>query len=70
MVVIAPRLSSRVGFPPIGDKWKDTIVHLPENLPIDRVRELFTGRELRVENRQLRLADAMSILPFAALTNR
>jgi len=70
IVVIAPRLSSRVGFPPIGAKWKDTIVDLAGNLPIDRVREIFTGRELRIENRQLRLADAMSILPFAALTNR
>ena len=69
IVVIAPRLSSRIGFPPIGDKWKDTIVDLPENLPIDRARELFTGRELRMENRQSRLADAMSTLPFAALTN-
>ena len=24
IIVIAPRLSSRVGFPPIGEKWKDT----------------------------------------------
>src|SRR5262249_16984117 len=30
IAVIAPRLSSRVGFPPIGDPWKDTAIGLPE----------------------------------------
>jgi (1->4)-alpha-D-glucan 1-alpha-D-glucosylmutase len=69
IVVIAPRLSSRVGFPPVGDLWKDTLVDLPEHLPLDNAREIFTNRELRIENRQLRLADAMSILPFAVITN-
>src|SRR5438045_3944573 len=28
IIVIAPRLSSRVGFAPIGDKWQDTSVDL------------------------------------------
>src|SRR5438876_249664 len=30
IIVIAPRLSSHVGFPPIGESWKDTIVELPD----------------------------------------
>jgi (1->4)-alpha-D-glucan 1-alpha-D-glucosylmutase len=69
IVVIAPRLSSRVGFPPLGEKWKDTIVDLPEAFSATKTREIFTGREVRMEHRQLRLADTLSILPFAAITN-
>jgi len=64
-----PRLSSRIGFPPIGDRWKDTAIELPECLPVERAREIFTGRELSIKNRQISIADAMSILPFAMLTN-
>ena len=30
LIVIAPRLSARVGFPPIGDLWQDTAIELPE----------------------------------------
>jgi (1->4)-alpha-D-glucan 1-alpha-D-glucosylmutase len=33
IAVIVPRLSSRVGFPPIGERWQDTIVGLPPSLP-------------------------------------
>jgi (1->4)-alpha-D-glucan 1-alpha-D-glucosylmutase len=69
ILVIAPRLSSRVGFPPIGEKWKDTIVDLPPTFPITAAREIFTGREVRIKSRQLHLSDTMSILPFAAVTN-
>src|SRR5205814_3660619 len=41
IMVIAPRLSSRVGFPPIGGKWKDTTVELPDSLSLKNVRDLF-----------------------------
>jgi len=68
-IVIVPRLSSRIGFPPTGDRWKDTVIELPENLPDARAREMFTGRELSIQERQIPLADAMSILPFAIITN-
>jgi (1->4)-alpha-D-glucan 1-alpha-D-glucosylmutase len=68
-IVIVPRLSSRIGFPPIDDRWKDTAIELPENLSLEGAREIFTGRELSIQNRQIRLADAMSILPFAIITN-
>ncbi|HEV3244048.1 MAG TPA: malto-oligosyltrehalose synthase [Chthoniobacterales bacterium] len=68
-IVIVPRLSSRIGFPPTGDRWKDTVIELPENLPDARAREMFTGHELSIQERQIRLADAMSILPFAIITN-
>jgi len=68
-IVIVPRLSSRIGFPPTGDRWQDTAIELPENLSVDRAREIFTGRELSIQNRQIRLAEALSILPFAIVTN-
>jgi (1->4)-alpha-D-glucan 1-alpha-D-glucosylmutase len=69
IIVIAPRLSSRVGFPPIGDWWKETAIELSDNLRADRAREVFTGRELQIQNHQIRLADAMLMLPFAMMTN-
>ena len=69
-VVIVPRLSSRIGFPPIGDKWKDTRIELPEGFPMERWRQIFTGHELGIEDRQIRLADAMSSLPFAMIANQ
>ena len=69
IIVIVPRLSSRIGFPPIGDRWKDTVIELPENVSLERGREVFTGRELSIQNRQVCLTDAMSILPFAIVTN-
>ena len=69
VLVLAPRLSSRVGFPPVGERWQDTIVTLPEELRLDRAQEIFTGREISFNHRQLKVADAMSILPFAVLTN-
>src|SRR5215213_4931879 len=43
IVVIAPRLSSRVGFPAIGERWQDTSVQLPNG---QSARDLFTGREV------------------------
>ena len=70
IAVVVPRLSSRVGFPPIGDKWKDTVVELPESLSRDGARELFTGRDLQTDNGALKLSEAMAILPFAVYTNQ
>jgi (1->4)-alpha-D-glucan 1-alpha-D-glucosylmutase len=65
IIVIVPRLSSRVGFPPIGDRWQDTHVVLPVGM--SNLRDVFSDRKVRVENSQLRLAVAMSQLPFAVL---
>jgi len=69
IVVVAPRLSSRVGFPPVGDYWRDTAIELPETMSCARARETFTGRELAVENHRIRVADAMAALPFAIAAN-
>jgi (1->4)-alpha-D-glucan 1-alpha-D-glucosylmutase len=69
IVVIAPRLSSRVGFPPVGDKWKDTAIELPESLSFEGTHDVFTCREVRHEGRRISMADALSIFPFAVITN-
>jgi len=67
IIVIVPRLSSRVGFPPISDRWQDTHVVLPAGM--SNLRDVFSDRNVRAENSQLRLAVAMSQLPFAVLQN-
>ncbi len=69
IIVIAPRLSSRVGFPPIGERWQDTAVQLPESLALSAGREVFSGRSLQVSERKLNVAEAMAALPFAAYAN-
>ncbi|MFN2541306.1 MAG: malto-oligosyltrehalose synthase [Chthoniobacterales bacterium] len=69
IIVIAPRLSSRVGFPPIGEKWKDTTIELPESLPLGNVRELFTNRHIQFVDARINVADALSVLPFALITS-
>jgi len=69
IVVIAPRLSSRIGFPPVGERWKDTVVDLPESISLDHAHELLTCCELRHEGRRVSIADMVSILPFAVLSN-
>jgi hypothetical protein len=67
--VIAPRLTSRVGFPPVGERWKDTTIELPETLSLENAHDLFTCRPIHHEGRKVLMSHAMSILPFAVITN-
>ena len=69
IVVISPRLSSRVGFPPIGELWKDTVVELPETLSFKNAHGLFTCRTMPLKHRRVKLVDALSVLPFGVVTN-
>jgi (1->4)-alpha-D-glucan 1-alpha-D-glucosylmutase len=69
IAVLTPRLSSRVGFPPIGEKWQDTVVELPASLSREKAGELFTRQPLRANDGLVKLADAMAVLPFAVYTN-
>ena len=69
IVVIVPRSSSRIGFPPIGELWKDTAIELPETLSLEKAHDLFTCRLLHLRDRHLVLARAFSVLPFAVITN-
>jgi (1->4)-alpha-D-glucan 1-alpha-D-glucosylmutase len=70
IAVVVPRLSSRVGFPPIGEKWKDTMVALPESFRREGSQEIFTGRDLRADDPGIKISEAMSSLPFAVYANQ
>jgi (1->4)-alpha-D-glucan 1-alpha-D-glucosylmutase len=65
IVVLAPRLSSRVGFPPIGEAWRNTEVQLPEGFAGGR--DLFTEAGLDAANGLLPLARAFARFPFVVL---
>ncbi|MGE5212881.1 MAG: malto-oligosyltrehalose synthase [Nitrospirota bacterium] len=69
VLLIAPRLSSRVGLPPIGELWKDTVIELPGKLSPKKAHDLFTCQPRTFRNRQLKLAEALSMFPFAAITS-
>jgi (1->4)-alpha-D-glucan 1-alpha-D-glucosylmutase len=69
LVVLAVRLSSRVGFPAIGDRWQNTTVQLPDALSLDCMTEIFTNRKLQTDGRSVKVAEAMATLPFAIYTN-
>jgi (1->4)-alpha-D-glucan 1-alpha-D-glucosylmutase len=69
VAIIAPRLSSRIGFPPIGQAWKDTAIELPETFPRENAHDLFICRPICLHERQVKLAEALSVLPFAVITN-
>ena len=68
IVVLAPRLSARVGFPPISEAWGKTAAQLL-NDSLLRVQNLFTGEIVASEDSSLPLARAFRQLPFAVLTS-
>jgi (1->4)-alpha-D-glucan 1-alpha-D-glucosylmutase len=69
LLVLTTRLSSRLGFPPIGDRWQDTTIAFAERLPIDCMTEIFTGQKMQVEGNVLKVSSAAAELPFAVYTN-
>jgi (1->4)-alpha-D-glucan 1-alpha-D-glucosylmutase len=69
MVVVVPRLSSRVGFPPLGDCWQDTMVDLPQSFRREGAREIFTGRHLATDGAGIKVSEAMAALPVAVYSN-
>jgi (1->4)-alpha-D-glucan 1-alpha-D-glucosylmutase len=69
ILVIAPRLSSRIGFPPVGEAWQDTVIQLPETFSLNGAHDLFTCRPIPHVDRQLPVRDVLSVLPFAVVTN-
>ncbi len=69
IAVIAPRLSSRVGFPPIGEVWQDTTIQLPEIFSLKDAHDLFTCQPIRHHKREVAVRDVFSVLPFAVITN-
>jgi (1->4)-alpha-D-glucan 1-alpha-D-glucosylmutase len=69
IAVIAPRLCSRIGFPPIGEAWQDTAIEFPESFSLKDAHDLFTCRPIRYQKRQVAVRDVFSALPFAVVTN-
>jgi (1->4)-alpha-D-glucan 1-alpha-D-glucosylmutase len=62
MVTVVPRLTNRMGFPSIGNVWRDTRV----SVPAGEWREVFTGRTV-ISDDQISVADAMSDFPMVVL---
>jgi (1->4)-alpha-D-glucan 1-alpha-D-glucosylmutase len=69
IVVLAPRLTARVGFPATGERWQDTTVEMPQAASSGGAVDVFTGHDLHVENGALKLSEALAVLPFAVYTN-
>ena len=69
ILVLAPRLTSRIGFPPLGDRWGDTSVQLPEGFENKIAQDIFTSEVRNLQGSSLALAQIFSTLPFAVLTN-
>ena len=69
VIVIAPRLSSRVGFPPVGNAWQDTAIQIPQTISAKGAHDLFTCQPIRHQKRQVAIRDVLSVLPFAVITN-
>ncbi len=65
IILLAPRLSSRIGFPPLGDLWRDTAVQLPEGFSSGR--DLLTGGVWSVTDARLRLAFALARFPVGVM---
>jgi (1->4)-alpha-D-glucan 1-alpha-D-glucosylmutase len=64
ILVVVPRLASRVGFPPVGQCWKNTVVAPTAVAPWT---DLFTGRN-HVASSPLRLGEILAEFPVAVLT--
>ncbi len=62
LIVIVPRLTSRIGLAPMGEKWKDTALELPSGGPWE---ELFTGHAFSDGTRYVR--QILTDLPVAVL---
>jgi (1->4)-alpha-D-glucan 1-alpha-D-glucosylmutase len=66
LLVILPRLTARVGFPPVGDVWRDTALEWPEEFIGREVSELFSGVKFTVSGTSCAIAEALRVLPVAA----
>ncbi|ACB75295.1 malto-oligosyltrehalose synthase [Opitutus terrae PB90-1] len=68
MLVVAPRLTSALGCPPLGLVWDDTTLVLPTGGG-KRWRDVVTGCEHAGEAGELRLSELLAELPFAVLAS-
>lgn len=70
LLVVMPRVSSKVGFPPIGDLWKDTELTMPpEHQTSGQWKDLLTG-SCHPPASSLKLADILNDWPVAVLLRK
>jgi (1->4)-alpha-D-glucan 1-alpha-D-glucosylmutase len=63
VLILVPRLTAALGFPPLGELWRDTRVALPTSGA--HWRDLLTGN--RVSGEALSVAELFATLPLAVL---
>lgn len=69
LIAFAPRFTSRVGFPPLGEDWEDTrldLTNIDDGLPLT---DILTGTHLTTAEEHLKLASALGTLPFAVFSS-
>ncbi len=67
LLIVIPRLTARLGFPPVGDVWRDTVVNWPGGLVGRSARDLFTGASFTFGDSPLLVREVLKTLPLAAL---
>jgi (1->4)-alpha-D-glucan 1-alpha-D-glucosylmutase len=65
VLVAAARLSSRLGFPPIGERWQDTAIVLPESFPALALRDVLSARSIKINGNSLGMRNLTAELPLA-----
>ena len=69
LIVVVTRLSSRLGFPATGERWKDTKLELLDSLAHAPMTEVLTGSKIKANGSAVHLAEAAAELPVAVYTN-
>jgi (1->4)-alpha-D-glucan 1-alpha-D-glucosylmutase len=70
LIVFAPRLSDRVGFPPLGKDWADTRLEVPSSDGELKMKNLLTGETVKQGSGPIQLAEVLKTLPFLVLSNK
>lgn len=69
LLVIVPRLTTRLPFPAIGEIWADTLIKSAADCPLEGVRNILTGEAVPLTGSEFRVAGLLTALPvgvFAA----
>lgn len=70
LIVFAPRLTSRVGFPPLGADWEDTRIDTAAVDADVRLTDLLTGQDVSLGDEGIPLASSLMKLPLAVYSTR
>jgi (1->4)-alpha-D-glucan 1-alpha-D-glucosylmutase len=62
LLVVVPRLTQRVGFPPVGERWGDTAIELPEEWQGKVARDVFTGGMVSAANEAVLVSEVLKEL--------